>query len=278
MTDTTSTVPTIMLNNGSHIPQLGFGVFMVPPEDTREVVAKALEVGYRHIDTAALYGNEEGVGEALRDSGLAREDVFITTKLGNEDQGSEAGRAAFEESLRLLGVDYVDLYLIHWPQPGKDLYVESWQMMEQLYADGRARAIGVSNFQSNHLHRLADEATVVPAVNQVELHPTFTQAELRTVHEQMGIATEAWAPIAQGAELDNATIGEIAGRVGRTPAQVIIRWHLQIGNIVFPKSVTPSRIEENFGVFDFELEDADVAAISALDAGNRTGPDPDNFG
>ena len=278
MTDTTTSVPTIDLNNGSTIPQLGFGVFQVPPEDTAKVVAKALDVGYRHIDTAALYNNEEGVGQAIRDSGLAREDVFVTTKLGNPDQGAESGHAAFEKSLELLGMDYVDLYLIHWPQPGKDLYVESWQMMEKLYADGRARAIGVSNFQPNHLRRLQAECTVLPAVNQVELHPTFGQAELREVHAQMGIATEAWAPIAQGAELDNATIGEIAERVGKTPAQVIIRWHLQLGNIVFPKSVTPSRIEENFDVFDVELSDADMASITGLDAGNRTGPDPDHFG
>ena len=277
MTETTTPVPTVTLNNGSAIPQLGFGVFQVPPEDTVEVVAKALDVGYRHIDTAAAYGNEEGVGEAVRASGLPREDVFVTTKLPNDDQGAEAGLTVFERSLERLGMDYVDLYLIHWPMPARDLYVETWQMMEQLYADGRARAIGVSNFQPNHLHRLQAETTVAPAVNQIELHPTFGQADLREVHEQLGIATEAWAPIAQGAELDNATIGEIAGRVGRTPAQVILRWHLQIGNIVFPKSVTPSRIEENFAVFDFELEDGDVSSISALDSGNRTGPHPDDF-
>jgi diketogulonate reductase-like aldo/keto reductase len=277
MTDTTTAVPTVALNNGSTIPQLGFGVFQVPPEDTVDVVAKALDVGYRHIDTAAAYGNEVGVGEAVRASGLSREDVFVTTKLPNDDQGAEAGLAAFEASLERLGMDYVDLYLIHWPMPARDLYVETWQMMERLYAQGRARAIGVSNFQPNHLHRLRDETTVAPAVNQVELHPTFSQVELRAVHEQLGIATEAWAPIAQGAELDNATIGEIAERVGKTPAQVILRWHLQIGNIVFPKSVTPSRIEENFAIFDFELADGDVSSISALDSGNRTGPHPDDF-
>jgi 2,5-diketo-D-gluconate reductase A len=277
MTDTTTAVPTVTLNNGSTIPQLGFGVFQVPPEDTVEVVAKALDVGYRHIDTAAAYGNEVGVGEAVRASGLPREDVFVTTKLPNDDQGAEAGLAAFEGSLERLGMDYVDLYLIHWPMPARDLYVETWQMMETLYADGRARAIGVSNFQPNHLHRLRDETTVTPAVNQVELHPTFTQVDLREVHEQMGIATEAWAPIAQGAELDNPTIGEIAERVGKTPAQVILRWHVQIGNIVFPKSVTPSRIEENFDIFDFELADGDVSSISALDSGNRTGLHPDEF-
>jgi len=277
MTETTSAVPTVTLNNGSTIPQFGYGVFQVPPEDTAELVAKALDVGYRHIDTAALYGNEEGVGQAVRDSGLAREDVFVTTKLGNPDQGAEPGLAAFETSLGLLGMDYVDLYLIHWPMPARDLYVETWQMMEKLYAEGRARAIGVSNFQPNHLRRLQTEATVLPAVNQVELHPTFNQADLRKVHDQMGIATEAWAPIAQGAELDNQTIGEIAERVGRTPAQVILRWHLQIGTIVFPKSATPSRIEENFDVFDFELDDSDITSISALESGNRTGPEPDQM-
>ncbi len=277
MTETTTKAPTVTLNNGSTIPQLGFGVFQVPPEDTADTVTKALEVGYRHIDTAAGYGNEVGVGEAVRASGLPREEVFVTTKLANDDQGAESGLAAFESSLERLGMDYVDLYLIHWPMPARDLYVETWQMMEKLYAEGRARAIGVSNFQPNHLHRLRDEATVVPAVNQIELHPTFAQSDLREVHQQMGIATEAWAPIAQGAELDNATIGEIAERVGKTPAQVILRWHLQIGNIVFPKSVTPSRIEENFDIFDFELADADVSSISALDSGNRTGPHPDDF-
>ena len=223
MTETTTAVPTVLLNNGSTIPQLGIGVFLVPPEDTAGVVAKALDVGYRHIDTAALYGNEEGVGQAVRDSGLDRNEVFVTTKLGNPDQGAESGLAAFETSLEKLGMDYVDLYLIHWPMPAQDLYVESWQMMEKLYADGRARAIGVSNFQPKHLRRLEAETTVIPAINQIELHPTFTQAELREVHASMGIATQAWAPIGKGDELDNATIGEIAGRVGKTPAQVIIR-------------------------------------------------------
>jgi diketogulonate reductase-like aldo/keto reductase len=277
MTETTTAVPTVTLNNGSTIPQLGFGVFQVPPEDTSDVVAKALEVGYRHIDTAALYDNEEGVGAAVRASGLTRDEVFVTTKLGNPHQGAETGLAAFETSLDKLGMDYVDLYLIHWPLPARDLYVETWQMMEKLYAEGRARAIGVSNFQPQHLRRLQAEATVLPAVNQVELHPTLAQTELREVHAQMGIATEAWAPIAKGAELDNPTIGEIAQRVGKSPAQVILRWHLQLGNIVFPKSVTPSRIEENFDLFDFELDDADMTSITALDSGNRTGPHPEQM-
>ncbi|MDF2968709.1 MAG: 2,5-didehydrogluconate reductase, partial [Nocardioidaceae bacterium] len=277
MTETATAVPTVTLNNGSTIPQLGFGVFQVPPEDTSDVVAKALEVGYRHIDTAALYDNEEGVGAAVRASGLTRDEVFVTTKLGNPHQGAETGLAAFETSLDKLGMDYVDLYLIHWPLPARDLYVETWQMMEKLYAEGRARAIGVSNFQPQHLRRLQAEATVLPAVNQVELHPTLAQTELREVHAQMGIATEAWAPIAKGAELDNPTIGEIAQRVGKSPAQVILRWHLQLGNIVFPKSVTPSRIEENFDLFDFELDDADMTSITALDSGNRTGPHPEQM-
>ena len=275
MTDTTTAVPTVTLNNGSTIPQLGFGVFLVPPEDTADIVAKALDVGYRHIDTAGAYGNEKGVGEAVRASGLSRDEVFVTTKLANEDQGAECGLAAFETSLDKLGMDHVDLYLIHWPTPARDLYVETWQMMERLYAEGRARAIGVSNFQPQHLRRLQAEATVLPAVNQIELHPTFTQTELREVHAQMGIATEAWAPIAQGAELDNPTIGEIAQRVGKSPAQVILRWHLQLGNIVFPKSVTPARIEENFDLFGFELDDADMTSITALDSGNRTGAHPE---
>jgi diketogulonate reductase-like aldo/keto reductase len=277
MTETATAVPTVTLNNGSTIPQLGFGVFQVPPEDTSDVVAKALEVGYRHIDTAALYDNEEGVGAAVRASGLTRDEVFVTTKLGNPHQGAETGLAAFETSLDKLGMDYVDLYLIHWPLPARDLYVETWQMMEKLYAEGRARAIGVSNFQPQHLRRLQAEATVLPAVNQVELHPTLAQTELREVHAQMGIATEAWAPIAKGAELDNPTIGEIAQRVGKSPAQVILRWHLLLGNIVFPKSVTPSRIEENFDLFDFELDDADMTSITALDSGNRTGPHPEQM-
>jgi len=277
MTDTTTAVPTLTLNNGSAIPQLGIGVFQVPPQDTADVVAKALDVGYRHIDTAALYGNEEGVGQAVRNSGLPRSDVFVTTKLGNPDHGAESCLAAFETSLSKLDMDYVDLYLIHWPMPKKDLYVESWTMMEKLYAEGRARAIGVSNFQANHLHRLQAETTVLPAVNQIELHPTFNQADLRQVHQDMGIATEAWAPIGQGAELDNATIAEIAERVGKTPAQVILRWHLQIGNIVFPKSVTPSRIEENFDVFDFVLDDSDVTSITALESDNRTGVHPEDM-
>ncbi len=271
------TVPDVKMSSGSTIPQLGFGVFQIPPGDTAELVAHAFTVGYRHIDTAALYGNEEGVGQAVRDSGLDRDDVFVTTKVWNTDQGRDATLAAFDASLGRLDLDYVDLYLIHWPTPARDLYVETWLALEELYREGRAKAIGVSNFQPNHLRRLAAEATVMPAVNQVELHPTFAQAELRSVHEQLGVVTEAWAPLGQGSELQAPTVTEIAQRLGRTPAQVVLRWHLQLGNVVFPKSATPARIEENVNVFDFELDQTDMAGISALDEGNRLGPDPDAF-
>jgi len=270
-------VPTVTLNNGVTIPQLGFGVWQVSTEDIVPAVSTALEVGYRHIDTAMLYGNEEGVGQAVRDSGLARDDVFVTTKVWNSDQGHDSALAAFDASCARLGLDYVDLYLIHWPTPARDLYVETWRAMEKIYADGRVRAIGLSNFQANHLRRLAHETTVPPTVNQIELHPTFTQQELREVHARMHVATEAWSPLGQAQDLDNPAIGAIADRLGRSPAQVILRWHLQLGNIVIPKSVTPYRIRENFQVFDFELSDADMGEISALDAGNRIGPDPDTF-
>ena len=267
-------VPTITLNNGITIPQLGFGVWQVSTDEIVPAVATALEVGYRHIDTAAAYGNEEGVGEAVRNSGLPREDVFVTTKLQNDAHGYESGLAAFDASFDRLGLDYVDLYLIHWPIPAKDLYVDTWRAMEKIYADGRTRAIGVSNFEPNHLRRLADECTVVPALNQIELHPTFTQAEMRRVHEEMHIVTEAWSPLGQAQDLENPRIGAIADRLGKSPAQVILRWHLQLGNVVIPKSVTPARIRENFDIFDFELSDADVGEISGLECGNRVGPDP----
>jgi 2,5-diketo-D-gluconate reductase A len=268
-------VPNIRLNNGVEIPQLGFGVFMVPEEETADVTSTALEVGYRHIDTAFVYGNEEGVGQAVRDSGLAREDVFVTTKLWNADQGYDTALTAFDGSCKRLRLDYVDLYLIHWPMPARNRYVESWHALEKIYAEGRVRAIGVSNFQTNHLHRLAAEGTVPPAVNQIELHPTFTQEALRSVHDQMGIATEAWSPLGQAQDLDDHAIGVIADRLGKSPAQVILRWHLQLGNIVIPKSVTPERIRDNFDVFDFELSVADMGDINALDRGNRIGDDPE---
>jgi len=271
------TVPDVQLSSGCSIPQLGFGVFQIPADDTAGLVQHALEVGYRHIDTASLYGNEEGVGQAVRESGVDRSDIFVTTKVWNTDQGRDATLAAFDASLGRLDLDYVDLYLIHWPMPARDLYVETWLALEELYREGRAKAIGVSNFQANHLRRLADEATVLPAVNQVELHPTFIQEDLRKVHEQLGVVTEAWAPLGQGSELEAPTVTEIAARLDRTPAQVVLRWHLQLGNVVFPKSATPSRITDNFGIFDFELNEADMAGISALDEGNRMGPDPDAF-
>ena len=269
--------PTVTMNNGAQIPQLGFGVFMISTDDILPSVSKALEVGYRHIDTAAIYGNEEGVGEAIAASGIARDELFVTTKLWNAEQGYDSAMAAFDASLGRLGLEYVDLYLIHWPCPAKNLYVESWQALEKLYADGRARSIGVSNFQPNHLHRLQSECTVLPAVNQIELHPTFTQTELVQANRDLGIVVESWSPLGQAADLDSATVTEIADRIGRTPAQVIIRWHLQQGYVVIPKSINPERIESNFGVFGFELDDSDMTAISALDSGNRVGDHPDEL-
>jgi 2,5-diketo-D-gluconate reductase A len=270
--------PMITLNNGIQIPQLGFGVWRVPNAEAVPAVAKALEVGYRHIDTAALYHNEEGVGEAIRASGVPREDVFVTTKVWPTDYGREAALASFEASLKRLALDYVDLFLLHWPAPGRDLYVETWQAIEGLVTadDDRLRAIGVSNFHEHHLRRLVAETDVLPVLNQVELHPTLTQAGLRAVHRELGVVTEAWSPLGQAADLRHPSITAIAERLGRTPAQVIIRWHLQLGNVVIPKSVTPDRIEENIDVFDFELSDADVADIESLDAGNRLGPDPNH--
>jgi 2,5-diketo-D-gluconate reductase A len=271
-------VPTITLNNGVEIPQLGFGVYQVPPEDTKDATLAALEVGYRHVDTAQMYGNEKGVGEAVRASGLAREDVFVTSKLNNGFHAHDDALKAFDASLEELGFDYLDLFLIHWPLPGITVdFVETWQALEQIYASGRARAIGVSNFSAGHLDRLAAETTVVPAVNQIEVHPYLTQDPLRAHGSAQGVATEAWSPIAQGKVLDDPTITAIARELGRTPAQVTLRWHVQRGDIVFPKSVTRSRVEENFALFDFELSDADMAAISALDKDERIGPDPDTF-
>jgi len=267
-------VPTITLNNAGTIPQLGFGVWQVSTDDIVSAVSTALDVGYRHIDTAAAYENEEGVGQAVRESGIPREDVFVTTKLQNDAHGYESGLAAFDASLDRLGLDYVDLYLIHWPIPAKNLYVDTWRAMEKIYSDGRIRALGVSNFERNHLRRIADECTVLPALNQIELHPTFTQAESRHVHDEMGIVTEAWSPLGQAQDLESPAIGAIAQRLGKSPAQVILRWHLQLGNVVIPKSVTPARIRENIDVFDFELSNADMGEISGLDSGNRVGPDP----
>jgi 2,5-diketo-D-gluconate reductase A len=275
------TIPQIALNDGREIPQLGFGVFQVPPEDTARVVAEVLEVGYRHIDTAQMYGNERGVGEAVAASGLDRGEVYVTSKLGNHRHEPEEARTAFDRTLERLGFDHVDLFLIHWPLP--TLYdgdfVSTWKVLEEFKADSRARSIGVSNFQVDHLERLAAESDVVPAVNQIELHPYFQNREVRSYGEAHGIATEAWSPIAQGQVLDDPEITEIAEAVGRTPAQVVLRWHLQHGNIVFPKSTTPSRIRENFALFDFKLSADQVERIDALDRGasGRTGPDPDRF-
>ncbi|MFB4419657.1 aldo/keto reductase [Streptomyces sp. QL37] len=272
-----STVPTVTLNNGVQIPQLGFGVFQVPDDETTAAVTAALEAGYRSIDTAAVYGNEAGVGRALAESGLAREELFVTTKLWNADQGYDAALTAFDASLAKLGLDHVDLYLIHWPTPARDLYVETWRALEKLLADGRIRAAGVSNFQPAHLRRLREESSLVPAVNQIELHPGLQQSELRAVHAEYGIATEAWSPLAQGALLKDEAIVSLAERHGKTPAQVVLRWHIQLGNVVIPKSVTPARIRQNIDVFDFELSAADMDAIAGLDRGMRTGPDPDTL-
>jgi 2,5-diketo-D-gluconate reductase A len=265
------------LNDGNRIPQLGLGVFLVPPEETAETVAAALGTGYRLIDTAAGYGNEAGVRDGLETAGLEREDVFITTKLANSDHGRDHVAKAFERSLEQLGGDYVDLYLIHWPIPRKDLYVETWEAVCGLREGGRVRSVGVSNFQIEHLERIIDATGIVPAVNQVELHPRFQQRELRRFHDEHEIATEAWAPLGRGRFLDDPTIREIASSHRRTSAQVVLRWHIQLGNVTIPKSVTPARIEENLHVFDFELSPAEMEAIEELDRGERTGPDPDSF-
>jgi 2,5-diketo-D-gluconate reductase A len=277
MTTDTRSIPNIELGGGVTIPQEGFGVFQVPAEETVKAVATALETGYRHIDTAAAYGNESEVAQAVRASGLGREDVFITTKCFNDDHGYDAARRAFNASLERLGFDYVDLYLIHWPVPAHDRYVDTWRAFIELQQEGLVRSIGVSNFQPAHLERLIDETGVTPAVNQVEIHPRFGQRGLRRVHEEMGIVTEAWSPLGQGQALEDPVIMEIAARHHRTAAQVVIRWHLQLGNVVIPKSVTPERIKENIEVFDFELDSGDMAAIEELDAGERIGPDPDTF-
>ncbi|MEU8882103.1 aldo/keto reductase [Streptomyces hydrogenans] len=270
-------IPTVTLNNGVEIPQLGFGVFQVPDEETTAAVSSALEAGYRSLDTAAIYGNEAGVGKALAASGISREELFVTTKLWNADQGHDATLRAFDDSLAKLGLDYVDMYLIHWPTPARDLYKETWKAIEKLVADGRVRAAGVSNFQPDHLKRLIDGADLVPAVNQVELHPGLQQNELRAVHAELGIATEAWSPLAQGAVLGDEAVTVIAGRHDKSPAQVVLRWHLQLGNIVIPKSVTPERIRQNLDVFDFTLTDDEMAALAGLDRDLRTGPHPDQF-
>ena len=272
-------VPHIRLNNGVQIPQFGFGVYQVPPEKTAQAVRAAFEAGYRHIDTAQMYGNEEGVGRAVAESGLSRDEVFITTKLDNDGHGYDTALNRLDQSLARLGTDHVDLYLIHWPRPGEDRYVDTWKGFEKAAAEGKARAIGVSNFTVANLDRLAAEAGTVPAVNQIELHPRFTQPELREYHAKHGIATEAWSPIGQGKGLlDDPLLAELAQKYGKTPAQVVLRWHIQLDNIVFPKSNRPDRMRENIDVFDFELAPDDEQAISGLDAGARQGPNPDQFG
>ncbi len=275
----THTVPAITLNDGHTIPQLGFGVFQIPPADTVAATLKALEIGYRHIDTAEMYANEKEVGQAVARSGCDRSEVFVTSKLNNGYHRPDDARKAFDRTLSQLAFDYVDLFLIHWPLPtlyGGD-FVSTWETLIEFHRDGRARSIGVSNFQPHHLERLRSETDEVPAVNQVEVHPYLTQDDVRGYGQGHQIATEAWSPIAQGRVLDDPTIVAAAGRVGRTPAQVVLRWHIQRGDIVFPKSVTPSRMQENFGLFDFQLDADDMSAINSLNRDHRTGPDPDTF-
>jgi 2,5-diketo-D-gluconate reductase A len=273
--------PHLKLNDGNEIPQLGFGVFQIDPDEAVEAITTALEIGYRHIDTAEMYGNEREVGEAVRGSSLDRSEVFITSKLNNNAHDPDEARRAFDGTLEQLGYDHVDLFLIHWPLPTRydGDFVSTWRTMEEFKADGRARSIGVSNFEVDHLDRLAAETDVAPAVNQIELHPYFQNREVEAYLREHGIATEAWAPIAQGKVLDDPTINEIAEKLGRTPAQVVLRWHIQHGRIVFPKSVTPERMRENFELFDFALEPGDAEAIDALDRGEagRDGPHPNRF-
>lgn len=270
-------VPALTLNNGVEIPQLGFGTFQIPPEDTRETTLAALKAGYRHIDTAQMYGNEKEVGQAVRGSGLDRADVFVTSKLDNGAHAYDDALQAFEGTMERTGLEYLDLFLIHWPLPDKGDFVETWKALEEIYRSGRVKAIGVSNFQPHHLRRLMDGSVVVPAVNQIEVHPYLTQDAVRSFGAEHGIATEAWSPIAQGKVLDDPALVRIAERVGRSTAQVTLRWHLQRGDIVFPKSVTQRRIEENFDLFGFELTEGDIGEINALNRDERTGFDPDRF-
>jgi len=273
-----SKVPPIILNNGVEMPQLGYGVWQVPDDEAERAVATALEAGYRSIDTAAIYGNEAGTGKAVARSGIARKDLFVTTKLWNSDQGYDATLRAFDASLEKLGLEYIDLYLIHWPLPSRGKYIDTFKAFEKIYADGRAKAIGVSNFYPEHLEKLIDATSVIPAVNQIELHPHLQQHAAREYHAEQGIATEAWSPLGQGRGLlEVPAIIAIAQKHGRTPAQIVLRWHLQLGNVVIPKSVTPSRIKENIEVFDFSLDTEDLAAITALNEDRRLGPDPATF-
>lgn len=274
-------IPTVSLNNGTTIPQLGFGVYQVPPDETERAVQTAFEAGYRHIDTAQMYQNEAGVGRALRSSGLAREDVYITTKLNNDSHEPAVARAALEQSLRELDVDHVDLFLIHWPLPtryGGD-YVSTWRTLTELAAEGKAVSVGVSNFHPEHLKRIVDETGIVPAINQIEVHPYLTNEAARLASGRLDVAVEAWSPIAQGAVLGDPVLVELAEKYGKTPAQVTLRWHIERGDIIFPKSVTPERVKENADIFDFSLTPDEVNRITALDKGEegRTGPNPDTF-
>ncbi|PWL17477.1 2,5-diketo-D-gluconic acid reductase [Falsochrobactrum shanghaiense] len=268
-------VPAVKLNDGNRIPQLGYGVWRIDNDDTAAAVGEALKIGYRHIDTAAIYGNEEAVGKAIRESGIARGDIFLTTKLWNSEQGYDSTLKAFDASLEKLGTDYVDLYLIHWPMPSKDLFMETWRAFAQIKESGRAKSIGLSNFRTADLERILKESDVAPVINQIELHPQFQQDELRLFHGKHNIATEAWSPLGQGQILENETLKAIARAHGKSVAQVILRWHIETGNIVIPKSVTPARIRENFEIFDFQLNGTDHDAITELDrADGRIGRDP----
>ncbi|AQA14790.1 MULTISPECIES: aldo/keto reductase [Streptomyces] len=273
-----SNVPFITLNNGVRMPQLGFGVWQIPDDEAQVAVRNALDAGYRSIDTAAIYGNEEGTGKGLAASGIARDELFITTKLQNGDQGYDSALRAFDTSLTKLGLEYVDLYLIHWPLPAVDKYVDSWKAFEKIYAEGRAKAIGLSNFHPAHIQRLLSETSIVPVIDQIELHPQLPQAELRAFNARHEIATEAWSPLGQGKGLlEDPKLAAIAQKHGKSPAQVVLRWHLDLGNVVIPKSVTPSRIKENIDVFDFQLDSEDLAAIDSLGTGVRLGFDPETF-
>jgi 2,5-diketo-D-gluconate reductase A len=267
--------PIVTFHDGHSIPQVGLGVWQTPQNIAAPTVRTAIDAGYRHIDTASGYDNEQGVGEGIRSSGLDRKDIFITTKLRNDDQGYDRTLRAFEGSLKKLGTDHVDLYLIHWPSPHRSLYLETWKAFVRIREEGRARSIGVSNFYPDHLERIIGETGVVPVINQIELHPDFQQKTAQDVHRKLNIVTESWSPLGQGKFITNPVIGQIAKKHGKTPAQVIIRWHIDSGLVVIPKSVTPSRIEENFKVFDFNLDAEDMAAVAKLDAaGARMGPDP----
>jgi 2,5-diketo-D-gluconate reductase A len=272
-----ASIPNITLNNGQTIPQLGFGVFQIEPRDTVAAVTTALEAGFRHIDTAEMYGNEAEVGEAIARSSLDRGDVFVTSKLNNGSHAPDDAREAFDATLKALGFDYIDLFLIHWPTPDKGNFVDTWKTFEEFYREGRARSIGVSNFQPHHLRRIHQETDIIPAVNQIEVYPYLTQEDVRAFCAEHQIAVEAWSPLGQGAVLNDPVIRNIAEKSGKTPAQVVLRWHIQRGDIVFPKSVTPARVKENIDIFDFELSGADVEDITLLNKDERTGPNPDKF-